>query len=192
MNKAIEKWKPVDGWSLYEVSDKGRVRSKDRLVRCGKGYAIKKGRVLRLMIDDFGYPRVELKQNGASKKERVHRLVCKAFVPNPLNKPCVNHIDNNPSNNCAENLEWVTHKENTGWMVAQGRATRTKTWLANLHKAQKERQYKPVRGTNIKTSEIIECECVNHVTQYGFSAGCVSECCNGKMKTHKGYTWEFI
>lgn len=190
MTKEI--WKTVDGWDLYEVSNKGRVRSKDRIVHRKSGDVHIKGRILRPSIDDVGYPRLALKQNGISKHMRVHRLVCQAFIPNPLNKPCVNHIDNDRTNNCVENLEWATHMENSRWMMAQGRNKRTKAWLDKLHRTQRATSYKRVRGTNIETKETIEVECVNHVKEHGFSPGCVSECCNGKMKSHKGYTWEFI
>jgi len=51
----------------------------------------------------------------------VHRLVARYFIPNPLNKPCINHIDNDTQNNNVNNLEWVTHKENTAHTIKQGR-----------------------------------------------------------------------
>lgn len=187
-----EEWKSVVGWSLYEISNMGKIRSKDRVINTKKYSYVKKGRILNPIQDEFGYYRVVLKQDGRSKAERIHRLVCEAFIANPLNKPCVNHIDNNPTNNRVDNLEWVTHQENTDWMIKQGRFKRNQKWLDKLHKTQRERFYKKVRGTNLQTGETIEYECVNRTKVGGFSPSSVSECCNGKIKSYKGYKWEFV
>ena len=62
-----------------------------------------------------GYHRVVLSKKNKSYNFLVHRLVAEAFVPNPENKPCVNHKDCNPGNNHYLNLEWVTHKENNNY-----------------------------------------------------------------------------
>ncbi|MFH0490476.1 HNH endonuclease [Lactiplantibacillus plantarum] len=56
--------------------------------------------------------RVDLWKNGSHKTKLVSRLVASAFIPNPENKPCINHIDGNPLNNVPKNLEWCTYKEN--------------------------------------------------------------------------------
>lgn len=72
---------------------------------------------VKTFVSTSGYLYARL--NGS--RVSVHRLVAKLFVPNPDNKPCVNHIDNNRLNNDYENLEWVTHKENTAWAKKQGR-----------------------------------------------------------------------
>lgn len=67
------------------------------------------GRVMRGSVNDKGYVRVKI--NG--KDVKYHRVVAQELVPNPDNKPCVNHIDGNKQNNHPSNLEWVTHSENT-------------------------------------------------------------------------------
>lgn len=101
-----EQWRNVTGDAVifkddYQVSNLGKVRS----FKCGK--------VTLLKSHDFGgYLCVELKNGDTEKNFKIHRLVAQAFVPNPDNKPFVNHIDGNKQNNCAENLEWVTHAEN--------------------------------------------------------------------------------
>jgi len=59
------------------------------------------------------YARVTIRVDGKSKRFSVHRIVAEAFIDNPDNKPCVNHIDGNKLNNNSDNLEWCTHKENT-------------------------------------------------------------------------------
>ena len=110
-----ESWKPVMGFEdLYEVSDKGRVRSLDRYVPT-KGNALRlcRGRILRAGMRRQGYLQVVLVRDRARKNALVHRLVATAFLPcNDPRRIHVNHIDHNRSNNEAANLEWVTPSEN--------------------------------------------------------------------------------
>jgi hypothetical protein len=70
------------------------------------------GRVLAVQKSNVGYFRVELWDNGRGKKHSIHRLLAEAFIPNPDNKPHVNHIDGDKANNALSNLEWVTQSEN--------------------------------------------------------------------------------
>lgn len=80
----------------------------------------------------YGYKRASLPiGNGKYKTAMIHRLVAEAFIPNPDNKPCVNHIDSNRENNRVDNLEWVTHKENTAHMYTMGRANQSRRGMKN-------------------------------------------------------------
>ena len=98
-----EEWRDVIGYEgAYQVSNKGRVRSFYR----------NKIHIMTPTVSIFGYARVMLSKGGDNITVAVHRLVAKAFIPNPDNKPQVNHVDSNRLNNCVENLEWVTTKEN--------------------------------------------------------------------------------
>lgn len=109
-----ERWKDVVGYEgHYKVSSLGRVKSLDRTIQAKTGveYQIK-GRIFKIHIDSNGYSIVNLRKNGKSKHCRVHRLMCIAFKPNPLNKPWVNHKDGDKSNNVLKNLEWSTPSEN--------------------------------------------------------------------------------
>ena len=101
----MEVWKDVVRFErAYQVSNLGRVKSKIR-----KG--VIKERFLKPFLNNQGYELVDLWDN-THKKKLVHRLVAEAFIPNPDNKKEVNHIDGNPLNNKADNLEWVSHNEN--------------------------------------------------------------------------------
>lgn len=97
-----EIWKEILEFPNYEVSNLGRIRNK-------KTGLIRKQHKGKTCI---GYWNIMLWSKNKSKNCLVHRLVANAFIPNPLNKPQVNHIDGNRENNCVTNLEWVTVSEN--------------------------------------------------------------------------------
>lgn len=117
-----EEWKPVVGFEgLYSVSNLGRVRSEERRkINPLCGTSLVKEKILALQTV-YGYKKVLLTLNGVPNHKRVHRLVAEAFIPNPENKPQVNHIDNDRGNNKVDNLEWVTNKENSLHAHKQGR-----------------------------------------------------------------------
>ena len=93
--------KQIEGFEDYYVSDKGDVYSNKR----SKLKKLKPG-------NTSGYLRIIICNAGHPKGFLIHRLVAQAFIPNPENKPCVNHKDGNKHNNCVDNLEWCTYEEN--------------------------------------------------------------------------------
>ena len=110
-----EIWKDIEGYEgLYQVSNKGRVKSLSRLVvRVGKPNYITKEKILKCSeLKGTGYPAVSLGSNNNFKSMLVHRLVAQAFIPNPDNLPEINHIDNNKNNNHVNNLEWCNRLYN--------------------------------------------------------------------------------
>lgn len=111
----MEIWNDVVGYEgIYEVSSYGRVRTKKGKTTFTKKHGVRhwKQRVLKDKTPKGRDSRVCLYKNGKGKDYLVHRLVAEAFIPNPLNKPTVNHLDGDPKNNRVNNLEWATYKEN--------------------------------------------------------------------------------
>lgn len=101
----MEEWKDVNGFGgTIQVSNTGKVRSMGTRTHPQHEY------VQRLSC--WGYPVVHLNIRGTNKTLRVHRLVAESFIPNPYNKPQVNHINGDKTDNRVENLEWVTRSEN--------------------------------------------------------------------------------
>ena len=189
----MEIWKPVKGFEeFYEVSNYGRVRSKDRERKVPFGRrGIQKGKVLKQNTNSKGYLRVPLTDGNCKKYYFVHSLVGEAFVENPNELPVINHKDFNPLNNHAENLEWTTNLGNTRYSLERGRFNRTPEWISKLKASLDAKMAKSVIGTNIKTGEIIIFKAINDCKKMGFQPSCVSNCCNGIRQKHKGYTWRF-
>ena len=107
-------WEKIVDFDNYSVSNYGDVRND------------KTNQILKPYITDRKYVYVYIKDNsGKYYNLQVHRLVAQAFIPNPLNKPNINHKDFNPSNNCIENLEWVTQSENCLYSSEHIKAGRT-------------------------------------------------------------------
>ena len=120
----------------------------------------------------------------------VHRLVAEHFVEKEDNKNIINHLDCNPKNNNANNLEWTTLKDNFEYMKMLGRNKRTKKWIENLTKSEREKFAKKVIRIS-ENGEEKEYEAVNATKDDGFQPSCVSNCCNGIRGKHKGYRWKF-
>jgi len=116
----IEIWKDIEGYEgLYRISNLGRVMGLDRDIcvkRYGKTYIrTQKGGIIRIQKDTTGYNQVQLHSGSREKIHtfRVCVLVAKHFIPNPENKPCVDHINTDRTDDRACNLRWATYKENS-------------------------------------------------------------------------------
>ena len=116
-----EVWKDIinyEGW--YQVSNKKRIKSLQRTIVYSSGSVrLQNSKLLKTRISN-GYLGVTLRKMNKTRTTSLHRLIAEAFIPNPENKPQVNHIDGNKLNNCIENLEWATASENTIHAIQNG------------------------------------------------------------------------
>lgn len=125
-----EIWKDILGFeNLYQVSNKGRIKSLKRTIigRWGKEREVKE-KIIKVFLCG-AYPFTGLRKKGESNKTTVilHKVMAQAFIPNPENKPFVNHIDGDKTNFDFSNLEWVTAKENSQHAVRTGLLTHNHT-----------------------------------------------------------------
>lgn len=172
-----EIWKTIKGFENYKVSNTGKV------------YSLAKNKVMKPWIVNSGYYVLTLVDSGVSKNMSVHRLVAKAFIPNPLNKEQVNHIDGNKLNNNVDNLEWTTPSENVNHNKVLGRLD-THTARAELNKVQS----KAVNQLDIETGKVIATyNTIREASKAtGSQDGKITMVCQGKRKSHNGYSWEYV
>lgn len=122
--KDIKGFEDVEGYSVTSEGDvfshKKRMPSgKGKFTRYGVDMNIKKG--LKPLVDSKGYLYIDLRNNDGTRRcPKVHRLVALAFIENPENKPQINHIDGDKTNNAVSNLEWVTNQENRTHAIISG------------------------------------------------------------------------
>ena len=187
----LEIWRTAisDGetYEGFEVSNLGRILSLNYRNTGKPG--------LMTPVDNgYGYLVVHIRKNGEDKTCRVHRLVAETFLPNPENKPEVNHKDEDKTNNFVflnedgsvdkekSNLEWSTPKENSNHGTRTERVAKANT---------NGKLSKKVLQLSLSGELIREYPSVGECGRNGFNRGHVCQCCNGKQKTHKGFRFQY-
>lgn len=178
-----ERWEYAHGYdNNYKISSCGRVKS----------LKFSKEKYLKPKQNRSGYLEVLLYKNNEGKLHRVHRLVAEAFLPNPENKPEINHKDGDKTNNYVDNLEWCTRKENQKHAYITGlvgsiseikHRARVNGKQACKRIVQETVDGEVVRIWNSQTSAALE---------LNLSRTAISNCLNDRTKTAGGYCWKYI
>ena len=169
-----EEWKDIANFEgLYQVSNLGRVKS---LPKVGSGGH--NGVILSPSKDKDGYLLVYLYANRKRVACKVHRLVAKAFIPNPYSFPQVNHKDEVKDNNCFTNLEWCSSSYNNSY------------GKGSINRANSKRV--PILQLDMNDNIIREFNSAKEVEfTLGFNSSNITNCCRGKYKSMYKYKWKY-
>lgn len=173
-----ERWKTINGYENYEISDKGRIRRKN-------------GKFMHYDVGSFGHKRVNLSKDGRAKKNLVHRLVAEAFIPNPKGLPIINHKDEQPWNNQIDNLEWCTYEYNNSYNGLTKRRFETRS--ENI-KSGKTKLGNPIVQLSIDGNFVKEWTNAQQAYKaLGIDASTILSCCkhNPRNKSAGGYKWVY-
>ena len=192
MTEEVFKPFPQEGFEdRYEVSNLGRIRSKDRDVALGTNYGVVRHfeeRILKGVMTPSGYYVVNMYLKTKMHRYLIHRMVAMAFLDNPQQKPYVNHKDGNKTNNYLDNLEWATPSENTLHAWETGLINRYERKRGGIsHNALPVVKIGP-------EGEIIERypSCRDAAIANGIrSRSVITTCLKGKTKTAGGYRWAY-
>jgi hypothetical protein len=173
----MEIWRDIEGYEgIYQVSNLGNVKSLERLSM--QNHLLKEKILKPRKITD-GYLSVSLCKNNKVKQFSIHRLVATAFISNSSNKPYINHIDCDPSNNNVDNLEWVTQKENL-------------QYASKLKRMNNDKKI-PIIAINLTTKEETYFNSQTEAAeQLNLSVGNINNILKGKYKKTGNYTFKYI
>lgn len=180
----------IKNFEDYQITDDGRVWSKQS------------NKWLKPFLSDSGYFCVNLYKGGILKQRKLHHLIGEAFIPNPDNKPYIDHINTIRTDNRIENLHWVTQKENCS--NPQSVINRIEShkgqipWIKGKHHTEEtlERKSNKVYQYTLDGKLVNVWKSTAECGRNGFSSGNVSQCCNNRYMREgnnifKGYIWKY-
>ena len=193
-------WKPIKGFEQsYHINEKGQV------------FSFKSNKILKNKIGTHGYYIVYLTSlNGKTVAKQIHRLIAEAFIPNPMNKPCIDHINAIRTDNSISNLRWCTYKENNNNPIFKDRCSkrqmgkklskesirkRYETWVRNgshINRPLNNAKSKVVIQYDKNMNEIRRFPSVMEVfRQFGYHPSNIGNCCKGRRKSSYGFLWRY-
>ena len=190
-----EIWKEIEGFDNYQISNLCRVKN------------VKFNRFVKPLLDKHGYVCVNLYKDGKMKHLLLHRLLAIAFIPNPENKPCIDHINTDRTDNHIENLRWVTNKENHNnplSLINHANASRGRVVSEEQKKRQSEKMKGRYKGNKWGSKKIIQLTLDGNFVRewdsikdaadsFGVTSSAIWNCLNGKsqVKSIKGFVWKY-
>ena len=179
-----EIWKDIPGFENgYQASNLGNIKSLEKKVWNRFQMVKRPEKILKPFTDKKGYYRVKLYKKCKCYTKKVHRLVAQTFIPNPLNKPEVNHEDGNKQNNAVSNLSWATTIENINHAF--------KTGLVKIKTGKDNKLSKKVLQLDLQENIIRKWDSIAEA-QKELHIQNVSSVCRGARKTAGGYKWTFV
>ena len=180
----MEEWRDVKGYEgRYEVSSFGNIKS-----------LISGGKIMKPNFVGRGYATVELFNGHKGQRILIHRIVAKAFIPNPNNHPIINHIDENKTNNCMDNLEWCTYSHNSRHGTMQQRR------MAGTDYGTALRKEIAIKNGKMACKPIVQIG-KNFITEWDsakqasstlkINASHIAETCKGKRSSAGGFDWKY-
>lgn len=176
----MEQWKDIKDYEgLYQVSNMGRIRSLDRLVKGGYGcQKLIKGKIIKPYEAPSGYYKLSLYSHRKREMVYVHKTVAENWLPNPDNLPCINHKDENKKNNSVDNLEWCSYSYNNTYNGKQ--------------KITAEKTSKAVYQYSLSGELIKEWKSTMDIQRStGYLNGNIGKACRGKYKQAYGFKWSY-
>jgi len=183
-----EIWKDIIGYeNVYQISNLGNVRRLETFMM-NKNNIMQKFNAKNLLpnLDTTGYYRISLCKNHIHKKTSVHRLIALHFIPNPENKPEVNHINGIKTDNRIENLQWNTYSENI--KHAYDNNLRQSAWKGKTGSL--NNFSKKVLQFDLQNNFIAEYESITEAT-IKTNITTIGRVCSGKVKKNKYFIWRF-
>lgn len=183
-----EIWKDIPGYEdLHQVSSLGRVKHLSTQQSSGTGRYARQESICTPHLMNNGYLVVDLYKNNRRKTMLVHRLVALAFIPNPSNFPCVNHLDSNRANPNVENLEWCTVSHNHKYSYD----TNNRREKMNWKQGKDNKKSKAVLMLDKVSGEILRrFDSIKDVErELNIFNSSICSCLKGRYKTAGGYKW---
>jgi len=197
MSETNEIWKDIKNYEgYYQVSNLGRVRSVERTIKNGNRYIVRKGRISK-QFKRNRYYFVILYKNSKGKNLLVHRLVAEAFIPNPDNLPCVNHlipVEDDFCLNTVSNLEWCSYSKNNRYPYELNR--RQPNYCMKGKFGVESSNHKAIYQIDRDTNKILKkFECIRDAgRELNISYSSITQVCK-KMPHHLtagGYKWRYV